>query len=102
MVKPRYLGLLLLSLFSAASLFAQAPDTDVGFSYALLPRGNVTSILPDGSIAFPDTAVNLANPAQNQVSSATFTITNRGTRPVTVNNVIAGGEAFKISGVPPL
>src|SRR5713226_3584162 len=49
---------------------------DFGFSYQLT-KGNQTSILPDGTIAFPDTTVNLSNPAQSQTSSATLVITNR-------------------------
>lgn len=96
----RYWVLLLLSLCFPAGLLAQAPATDFGFSYALLPKGNQTSILPDGSITFPDTTVNLTNPNQSQTNSATFVITNRGSSQGTVNNITSTGGAFKVSGVP--
>ena len=66
---------------------------DFGFSYQLLPRGNQTFIAPNGTIPFPDTAV-------DQISSATFVITNRGSGPGTVSNVIPAGGFFNLSGVP--
>lgn len=73
---------------------------DFGFSVAILPKGNQTSISPDGGIAFPDTVVNPANPALNQTSSATFVITNRGSGQGTVNNIVGSGAQFNLSGVP--
>jgi hypothetical protein len=96
----RYWVLLLLMLCFPSGLLAQAPATDFGFSYALLPRGNQTAILPDGTITFPDTTVNQTNPTQSQTNSATFVITNRGVNQGTVNNITSSGGAFKVSGVP--
>src|SRR4051812_24846054 len=95
----RYALFLLLSLCIPAGLFAQATATDFGYSYALLPKGNQTAVLPDGSVVFPDTTVNVTNPAQSQINSATFVITNRGVSQGTVNNITVGG-AFKVGGVP--
>src|SRR5215470_3122930 len=89
----------LVSLGLATDLLAQAADSDFRFSYAL-PRGNQTAILPDGTIVFPDTLVNPANPSQGQVSSVTFVITNRGQIAGTVNNISATGAFFRVSGVP--
>ena len=87
----RYALFLLLSLCIPAGLFAQASATDFGYSYALLPKGNQTSILLDGTIIFPDTTVNVTNPAQSQINSATFVITNRGANQGIVSNITAGG-----------
>jgi hypothetical protein len=99
----RYLMLffliLVVGLGFATDLLAQAADSDFRFSYAL-PRGNQTAILPDGTIVFPDTLVNPANPSQGQVSSVTFVITNRGQIAGTVNNISATGAYFRVSGVP--
>ena len=95
----RYALFPLLSLCIPAGLFAQASATDFGYSYALLPKGNQTSILLDGTIIFPDTTVNVTNPAQSQINSATFVITNRGANQGIVSNITAGGT-FKVSGVP--
>ncbi len=101
MVMTRYLVLLLLCLCLPAGLLAQAPISDFGFSYALLPKGNQTAILPDGSIAFPDSTVNLTNPTLSQTNSATFVITYRGTNQGRVDNITSTGDgAFRVSGVP--
>src|SRR5438045_185786 len=96
----RHLMLVLLALCSATSLLAQSQDADFGFSYTLLPKGNQTSIVPDGTIAFPDALVNPANPTQGQTNSATFVVTNRSTRVLAVNNITAVGGVFKVSSVP--
>ncbi len=95
----RYLLLFLFCLSVSADLSAQAPDSDFRFSYAL-PKTNQTAILPDGTISFPDTTVNLGNPSQSQTTSAVFVITNRGTQAGTINNIVSSGAPFKVSGVP--
>ena len=96
----RHLLLFLFVLSVRTSLFAQAPDPDFNFSYTLLPKGNQTFILPDGSIVFPDTTVNVANPNQSQTNSATFVVTNRANRAITLNNVSSVTDVFKLSGLP--
>ncbi|MBI3693683.1 MAG: choice-of-anchor D domain-containing protein, partial [Acidobacteria bacterium] len=73
---------------------------DFGFSFTLLPKGNQTSIAPDGTITFPDTTVNVVNPTLNQTNSALLIITNRGSGPGTVNNIASSGSTFTLSGVP--
>src|SRR5262245_22102836 len=94
-----FLLILIAGLGLATDVLAQAPDSDFRFSYAL-PRGNQTAILPDGTIVFPDTSVNTANPSPSQISTVTFVITNRGQVAGTVNNISASGPSFKVSGVP--
>ena len=97
----RYLVLLLLCLCFPAGLLAQAPISDFGFSYALLPKGNQTAILPDGSITFADATVNQTNPVLSQTNSATFVITYRGTNQGRVDNITSTADgAFRVSGVP--
>ena len=95
----RYLLLLFLVLGLAVDLSAQALDSDFRFSYAP-PKGNQTALVPDGTILFPDTTVNSANPNLSQVNTATFVITNRGSVPRNVNNIVASGGPFKVSSVP--
>ena len=96
----RYFMWFLFSFCLATGLLAQSPDPDFNFSYTLLPKGNQTFILPDGTISFPDATVNLTNPTQSQTNSATFVMTSRASRTITVNNIISTNEAFKVSGLP--
>ncbi len=96
----RYLLLFPFILSLVTGLFAQSPDPDFNFSYTLLPKGNQTFIFPDGNITFPDTAVNVTNPTQSQTSSATFVMTNRSNRAITVNNISSTTDTFKLSGLP--
>src|SRR5438128_1278725 len=96
----RYLVSFLFILSLATGVFAQTQDLDFNFTYTLLPKGNQTFIFPDGTINFPDTGVNVANPTLSQTNSATFVATNHTTRTITVNNVTSGSDAFKLSGLP--
>src|SRR5688572_26212250 len=96
----RYLSFLVAYLCLTTSVFAQTPDVDFGFSYALLPAGNQTSISANGNVTFPDASVNLANPPQTQTNSVRFVITNRRQTSGVVSNIVATGPGFRLSGVP--
>jgi HYDIN/CFA65/VesB family protein len=95
----RYLLFLFLMVGLAADLSAQALDSDFRFSYSP-PKGNQTAVIPDGSVVFPDTTVNLANPNLSQINTASFVITNRGSVPGNVNNITVSGGPFKVNSVP--
>src|SRR6266852_2526922 len=96
----RYLALLLFILSFATSVLAQTADPDFNFTYTLLPKGNQSFILPDGTINFPDATVNVANPTLSQTNSATFVATNHTNRAITVSNVTLSGAGFNLSGLP--
>lgn len=95
----RYLLLLLIIFSLAAELSAQTADPDFNFAYTL-PKGNQTFIFPGGTITFPDTAFNAANPTQSQINQATFLLTSHANRAITVTNVTSSNSAFTISGLP--
>lgn len=74
------------------NLSGVVPDYTVSFQ--LLGEGNETLVGDGGTFEFPETEL-------DQTSTATVIVTNRGSGPGTVNDIVfAGEDVFVVSGIP--
>lgn len=67
--------------------------TGAQYTYSSTSAGSTTPLLPDGTLAVPDTAI-------GQTSSVTVSITNNGSGDGQISNVAVTGTGFSLSGLP--
>ena len=86
-------GTTLITSTNSISITFQGGAPSMALSYLLPADQNVIPLPPGSSVVFPATLI-------NTITSAVFSITNRGSGQGTVKGVTISGAAFKISGLP--